>query len=195
MKYIIAGIVVLVLVGGGYQYVTSHYAFDPREMPQNAGQTPQGPVSGAAGINGSVNQGNLGQPDTGVVQEPGADGAEGSVIGANLALGVNVGGATKSKYLIAYNGMTVYSYANDSLNKSTCIGECLKVWPPYVVGPEDNLTQLQSGVTGKVGTITRADGSLQVTYNGIPLYFYSGDVRSGDISGDHVGNLWFVVKP
>jgi predicted lipoprotein with Yx(FWY)xxD motif len=152
----------------------------------------QGP-SGAAGMNGSPNQGNMGATDTGVVQQPGADGAEGMVIGSNLALGID--GAANAQHLIAYNGMTLYTYSKDSDGTSVCVDECAKNWPPYVVGAEDNLTQLKAGVNGKVSTITRADGTLQVTYNGKPLYFYKNDTKSGDTTGDKIGNVWFVVKP
>ncbi len=155
--------------------------------------TPVGP-SQNAGINGSANQGNLGQPDNGQVQQPGADGAEGSVIGSNLALGIN--SSTKlGTFLSGYNGMTVYTYDKDTTSASTCYDTCATNWPPYIVGPEDNLTQLKEGVAGKVDTTTRTDGSLQVTYNGHPLYFYVGDKTSSDATGDKVGTVWHVVKP
>ncbi len=189
MKYVLGIIVVLALIGGGYYYM---------HMPSDTGaammqqDTAQGP-SGAAGINGSANQGNLGGTDTGVVQQPGADGAEGSVIGANLALGLD--GAAAASHLIAYNGMTVYTFSKDSNATSTCYGQCATNWPPYLVGPEDNVAQLQAGVTGKTDTIIRADGKIQRTYNGKPLYFYAKDTKSGDTTGDKVGGVWFVVKP
>jgi predicted lipoprotein with Yx(FWY)xxD motif len=92
--------------------------------------------------------------------------------------------------------MTVYTYAPDGNNVSNCTGQCATNWPPYIVGPEDNVkAQLQAGVTGKVDTIVRADGKAQVTYNGHPLYFYIQDKASGDVKGQGVGGIWFVVKP
>jgi predicted lipoprotein with Yx(FWY)xxD motif len=51
------------------------------------------------------------------------------------------------------------------------------------------------GVTGKLGTTTRTDGSLQVTYNDQPLYFFVGDTKAGDTTGQGVGNVWYVVNP
>ena len=51
------------------------------------------------------------------------------------------------------------------------------------------------GANGQVGVITRADGTYQVTYNGIPLYFYDKDKNVGDTTGQGVGGTWFVVSP
>lgn len=184
----IAGIVVIILIVAGVWYFLVNY----NGPAQTADTTPS--PSSAAGINGSANQGNLGQPDNGTVQQPGADGAEGSIIGSNLALGVD-SNATLGKYLIAYNGMTVYTYAKDTGSTSTCYGACATNWPPYLVGAEDNINQLQAGVTGTVGTTMRTDGALQITYNGRPLYFYVKDTKSGDTTGQNVGGIWFVVKP
>jgi predicted lipoprotein with Yx(FWY)xxD motif len=187
-------IVILIIVAGGWYYYMSQSSAPAATAPAADTTTQQLSSSGAAGINGSANQGNLGQPGNGTVQQPGADGAQGSVIGANLALGTNKS-ATLGTYLIAYNGMTLYTFANDTGAASTCYGACATNWPAYVVGPEDNLTQLQAGVTGKVATTKRTDGSLQVTYNGHPLYFFIGDKASGDTNGQNVGKVWFVVKP
>ena len=189
MKYIIGILVVLALLGGGYYYMQKNNSVGPAMTAQDTQPgVPSGPDS-AAGINGSQNQGNLGQPDNGTVQQPGADGAEGSVIGSNLALGVDAG------HLIAFNGMTVYTFSKDTSASSTCYGQCAANWPPYLVGAEDNVAQLQAGVTGKSDTIIRADGKIQMTYNGKPLYFYAKDTKSGDTTGDKVGGVWFVVKP
>ena len=170
---------VLILLGGWYLLGNN-----------TATETP----SDTAGLNDSQNQGNLGEQDTGTVQQPMEDGAEGSVIGDNLALGTN-GNATLGTYLIAYNGMTLYTTSKDTGTASTCYDTCASNWPPYIVGPEDNLTQLKAGVTGKVGTTIRTDGKIQVTYNGHPLYFYTKDTKSGDTTGQNVGGVWFVVKP
>ena len=171
--------IIIIALGGWYWY----------SMQQNAAQP-----SDTAGINGSPDQGNLGQSNTGLVQQPMADGAEGSIIGANLALGTD-GNTTLGTYLIAYNGMSLYTYSKDTSSASTCYSTCAQNWPPYIVGAEDNLTQLKAGVTGKVDTTTRTDGKLQVTYNGHPLYFYIKDTKSGDTTGQNVGGVWFVMKP
>ncbi len=172
-------VAVVVILGGFYWYYT---------------QNPPAAPAGQAGLNGSPNQGNTGGDLTGTVQQPGADGAEGSIIGANLALGTD-SNATLGKYLVAYNGMTLYTYSKDTAGHSNCTGQCAVNWPPYIAGPEDNVNQLQAGVTGKADTIVRADGTAQVTYNGMPLYFYVNDHTSGDTTGQGVGGVWYVVKP
>jgi predicted lipoprotein with Yx(FWY)xxD motif len=51
------------------------------------------------------------------------------------------------------------------------------------------------GVTGKLGTITRDDGTKQVTLGGMPLYLYSGDSHAGDVTGQAVGGSWWAVSP
>ena len=118
---------------------------------------------------------------------------DGTSISNNLALGLDSSDKL-GMYLIAYNGMTVYTYANDTKNVSTCTGQCAAAWPPYVV-PVGTRLNLQAGVDGSIATTTRADGQLQVTYKGKPLYFYSGDKKSGDTLGQNVGGVWYVVRP
>lgn len=112
----------------------------------------------------------------------------------NLLLGTD---ATSSigTYLIASNGMTLYTYAKDVEGVSNCTGLCASNWPPYTVPNRDVLRNVQAAVNGAVDTSVRADGSLQVTYNGEPLYFYIKDKVSGDITGQGVGSVWYVAKP
>ncbi len=65
-------------------------------------------------------------------------------------------------------------------------------WPPLTVASEADLVAGE-GVTGELGTIERADGSLQVTYNGQPLYFFFNDLAAGDATGQGAGDVWFVA--
>jgi predicted lipoprotein with Yx(FWY)xxD motif len=116
------------------------------------------------------------------------------IIGANLALGIDSSKAFGT-YLIGFTGMTVYVNAGDTGTTSTCTGECARTWLPYIVSSTDNINQLQAGVKGKVGTSTRADGTLQLTYKGHPLYFYSGDNTGSDTKGNGLDGVWSVVKP
>ena len=78
-------------------------------------------------------------------------------------------------------GITLYTFAPDGLNKSVCYGDCAAYWPPVPgnmsAGP---------GVTGKIGTITRTDGTTQATYDGHPLYTYIGDHGPGQDGGNNV---------
>jgi predicted lipoprotein with Yx(FWY)xxD motif len=91
--------------------------------------------------------------------------------------------------------MTVYTFAKDTANsgKSACTGGCITTWPALTV-PAGSKPSAGTGAGGKLGTITRSDdGSLQVTYNGLPLYFFSGDQAAGDSNGVYTG--WEAVKP
>ncbi len=92
------------------------------------------------------------------------------------------------------NGMTLYTFKNDKPGQSTCTGTCAQTWPPLTIGQGVTPT-VGSGVTGKVATLTRQDGALQVTYNGLPLYRYAGDTKAGDANGQGIGGLWYAATP
>jgi predicted lipoprotein with Yx(FWY)xxD motif len=113
---------------------------------------------------------------------------------AGMTTVINLGTSSSlGQYLTASNGMTLYTYNNDTANTSNCSGSCATNWPPYTVQAGLNLAAV-SGVSGKMGTISRADGSIQVTYNGMPLYFWANDVKSGDTTGQGVSGFT-VAKP
>jgi len=86
-------------------------------------------------------------------------------------------------------GFTLYWFAPDTSSTSKCTGSCATFWPP-VTGP----ATAGSGVTGKLGTITRSDpGGTQVTYDGHPLYTFKGDTAPGQVRGNGVngsGGVW-----
>lgn len=93
------------------------------------------------------------------------------------------------------NGMTVYIFTKDVKDSGTsnCTGGCLETWPALTV-PAGGTPVAGTGVTGTLGTITRADnGELQVTYNGLPLYFFKNDQAPGDTNG--VYENWEIVHP
>lgn len=96
--------------------------------------------------------------------------------------------------LVDGKGMSVYYYDKDTPNsgKSTCSGNCLAAWPAVKAS---SATPVVEGVTATVGTITRDDGSLQVTVNGLPIYLYAKDTKPGDVVGQAVGEVWWVVAP
>ena len=88
-------------------------------------------------------------------------------------------------------GFTLYWFVPDTSTKSNCNGSCATYWPP-VKGPATAGT----GVTGKLATITRSDGSMQATYNGHPLYTYAGDKAPGQATGNGLninGGVWHEV--
>ena len=92
----------------------------------------------------------------------------------------------------ASNNHTVYTFDSDTPGASKCNGGCATTWPPLTV-PAGTTPTGGPGVTGKLGTITRSDGSLQVTYKGMPLYFFHSDAQAGDTKGNYTG--WSLVKP
>lgn len=104
-------------------------------------------------------------------------------------------------FLTATNGHTLYYFTNDSPGKSTCTDACAANWPAYTIPA--GVTPIASlgaggggnGAQGKTGTIKRADGSLQVTYNDQPLYYWHLDKVPGDALGQGIGGVWFVQRP
>jgi len=93
------------------------------------------------------------------------------------------------------NQMTLYIFTQDVKDSgaSVCTGGCLTTWPALTVAAGETPTAGE-GVTGTLGTITRTDdGTLQVTYNGLPLYFFASDAAPGDANG--VYEFWEVVAP
>ena len=91
-------------------------------------------------------------------------------------------------------GLTLYRYTPDKPNVSVCTGTCASVWPPVTVPAGTTVTAV-SGVNGTLGTITRSDGTTQVTFNGEPLYTFEGDSKPGQANGQGVSGIWFAVSP
>jgi len=98
--------------------------------------------------------------------------------------------------LVDGQGRTLYLFEADKAGKSECNGGCTSAWPPYVV---KGIPQAGTGVTGALlGTTIRGDGGTQVTYNDHPLYYYAGDNRPGDATGqglNQFGARWYVLAP
>ena len=92
------------------------------------------------------------------------------------------------------NGMTLYYFEKDvkDSGKSNCTSGCIDTWPALTV-PAGATPSGGASLTGKLGTITRDDGTLQVTYNGLPLYFFKNDKAPGDANG--IYEYWEAVKP
>jgi predicted lipoprotein with Yx(FWY)xxD motif len=92
-------------------------------------------------------------------------------------------------------GMTLYRFDRDTSNpsESNCDGPCVGLWPP-VTGTAD---QVQAVGIDKalIGTVTRKDGTTQLTINGWPLYHYAKDTAPGEARGQAVGNTWYAATP
>jgi len=115
--------------------------------------------------------------------------------GAALTLN-NSGGGTFGAFLSASNGMTLYQSTKDAINVSNCTGACASTWLPYTVSAATAAAgsfTADPGITGKIGTIKRANGSFQVTYRGLPLYFYVGDAKPGNTNGEALNGFTEVA--
>jgi len=109
----------------------------------------------------------------------------GQTVAATVLETMKVG---QSTVLTDAEGYTLYWFSSDTASASVCTGSCAVSWPP-VGGP----AIAGDGVTGQLGAIVRADGSLQATYDGHPLYTASKDMLPGQARGDNVrdsGGVW-----
>jgi predicted lipoprotein with Yx(FWY)xxD motif len=109
--------------------------------------------------------------------------------GATVTLGQN---DQLGSVLVDEQGMTLYLFTKDTPNTSNCYDQCATAWPPLLTTGDPVAGE---GIDASLlGTTTRTDGSVQVTYNGWPLYYYEKDQAPGDVTGQDVGDVWFVVS-
>jgi predicted lipoprotein with Yx(FWY)xxD motif len=98
--------------------------------------------------------------------------------------------------LVDSQGRTLYLFQKDMGGKSSCSGSCAKVWPPDVTTASP---KAGSGVSAsKLGTVKHSDGTMQITYAGHPLYTYTADTSTGQVSGNGInsfGGVWNAVQP
>jgi predicted lipoprotein with Yx(FWY)xxD motif len=133
----------------------------------------------AAGCGSSHASGSSAPPKT-------ADGQSATVGVANDNLG---------KILIDSHGRTLYLFRRDSGTKSACTGACPIDWPPLRATGKPTVGG--GAAASSVTTSARSDGKAQVTYNGHPLYLFSGDQKPGDTNGEGVnafGGLWYALS-
>ena len=96
------------------------------------------------------------------------------------------------KVVQAPTGFTLYHITTDVNGKITCTGSCASTWPP-LIAPSGKVPAASPDVAGHLGTVKRPDGTLQVTFNGMPMYTYSGDSGPGQANGQGIGGVWFAV--
>src|SRR5690349_1351460 len=97
--------------------------------------------------------------------------------------------------LVDGSGRTLYLFEADRTDTSTCNGDCASVWPPLIA---HGTPQAAAGINQSlVTTITRKDGSMEVAYNGHPLYYFVSDRQAGDVTGEAISSFgaeWYVVS-
>ena len=111
---------------------------------------------------------------------------------------VDIASSKYGQILVDGQGRALYLFAADKTSTSTCYGGCATAWPPFL-GEKGAAVDAMHGATAALtGTTTRTDGSVQVTYNGHPLYYYEGDKNPGVVGCQGVVNFgaaWWVVDP
>jgi predicted lipoprotein with Yx(FWY)xxD motif len=116
--------------------------------------------------------------------------------GSTTATVIESHAGSAGSFLTNSSGRAVYLWDADSMNKSMCSGACAGAWPP--VTAKGHVTAADGAKAADLGTITRSDGSKQVTYLGHPLYYFAGDSGSGQTNGqgsDSFGAKWWLVAP
>ena len=100
------------------------------------------------------------------------------------------------------NNRTLYVFKSDEKSTSshekfsTCNGACAAVWPPVLVSGTPAVAGKANA--SSIGLTTRSDGTKQVTYNGLPLYYYAADTKAGQATGNHLKDgfgLWLGMLP
>ncbi len=95
------------------------------------------------------------------------------------------------KFLADGDGRTLYIFTKDSKDTTVCYAKCEQAWPPLLTVGQPTLG---TGVDASLlGTIQRKDGTTQVTYMGMPLYYFAADQKAGDTNGQGVGTVWYVI--
>jgi predicted lipoprotein with Yx(FWY)xxD motif len=109
---------------------------------------------------------------------------------------VAVRSSSYGRILFDGRGFVLYAFTHDRPGRSTCKGDCAKAWPPFLVARKPS-----AGMGAKaslLGVVRRANGRLQATYAGRPLYYYVGDTKPGQILCQNVleyGGYWRVLRP
>jgi predicted lipoprotein with Yx(FWY)xxD motif len=104
---------------------------------------------------------------------------------------IQLGSTSLGSVLTDAQGRTLYMFVPDKAGASTCYDQCAVAWPPVLTaGAPVAGTGLDDSL---LGTTTRSDGSVQVTYNKLPLYLFAKDTAAGDVKGQGVKNVWYVL--
>ena len=118
-------------------------------------------------------------------------GAEVTVTSSEASGTLQVATSGLGDILIDGDGNTLYLFTPDAQGESTCYDQCEQNWPPFT-----GEVSAGSGVDASLmGSVTRTDGSVQVTYNGWPLYYFAGDSAPGETNGQGLNGIWFVMSP
>jgi predicted lipoprotein with Yx(FWY)xxD motif len=150
----------------------------------------------AVGTGCSSSSGNKTSPASSAPAYGGSASASPSPSASAGAATVSLGDTELGKILVGAGGRTLYLFEADKSSTSTCSGTCAAAWPPLVTtgaAPQEG----QGVKADLLGTSKRSDGTTMVTYNGHPLYYYAGDSKAGDTTGEELnqfGAEWYVLN-
>jgi predicted lipoprotein with Yx(FWY)xxD motif len=119
------------------------------------------------------------------------------LLGVSVVMGMNheikiQQKASVGRYLTDAQGKALYWFKKDSPGKSACSGACLDKWPIFY----REAVAVPGGMkAGEFATITREDGKKQTTFRGMPLYYWVNDKAAGEIGGQGLNSLWYVIDP
>jgi predicted lipoprotein with Yx(FWY)xxD motif len=104
---------------------------------------------------------------------------------------VAVADSSLGSILVDGDGNTVYLFTPDEQGDSVCYDQCEAAWPPLL----DDFAAGDGIDASLLGTAPRTDGTEQITYNGWPLYYFANDAAPGDVNGQGVNDVWYVLSP
>jgi predicted lipoprotein with Yx(FWY)xxD motif len=114
---------------------------------------------------------------------------EATTTAAEMMDGIHAADSDLGSILVDPDGLTLYVFTADSDGESACYDECASTWPPVAADTAIS-TDLDAAM---FGSIERTDGTQQLTVNGMPLYLFASDTAPGDVNGQGVNDVWFVV--
>jgi predicted lipoprotein with Yx(FWY)xxD motif len=106
---------------------------------------------------------------------------------------VKVAKTTAGDALVGEDGKTLYFFAKDTNGTIACTGSCASNWPPFTLDTGEKTAAGQGVMAAWLATVTRPDGTTQVTYNGHPLYYFASDTAAGDAKGNGYAGIWFIA--
>jgi predicted lipoprotein with Yx(FWY)xxD motif len=139
--------------------------------------------------------GTSGSPTDPATSSPAASGTGQAHAAAADPVAIKTMSTSKGTVLVNADGHTLYWFAKDTATRSNCNGSCASYWPP-VLGTA--AAAAGTSLPHAFGTIKRADGQTQATYDGHPLYTYTGDTAAGQVHGNDVrlsGGRWWAAIP
>jgi predicted lipoprotein with Yx(FWY)xxD motif len=155
----------------------------------NSGSSKENATSESSSGSGSRYGGNSESENKSASSES----APGAESGAGV---VSLGNVQKlGMVLVDSNGMTLYDFHKDKGTTSSCYGPCAEGWPPMLT--EGEPTVGNGAMASKLGTTERKDGTMQVTYDGHPLYTFVEDKKPGEANGNDIsafGGQWYALK-